>query len=78
MKRYTITIKDNETDNEKEYEAIDYIFACVIKKEKGINYSDGSFSSSQYFDLTRLHLQTSEMILQVFRENAKKVKEESQ
>jgi hypothetical protein len=75
MSRYTITIKDNETNKEKEFEAIDYIFACVIRKEKGLNYADGSFSNSQYFDLTRLHLQTSEMILQGFRENNKKNEE---
>ena len=77
MKRYTITIKDNETNKEKEFNAIDYIFACTVKKEKGINYSDASFSSSHYFDLTRLHLQMSELLLKGFRETNKEIIKEN-
>lgn len=77
MNRYTIIIKDNKTNEKEEYNAIDYIFACVVKKEKGINYSDGSFSPSYYFDLTRLHLQMSEYLLKGFRENNKKTIEDN-
>ena len=77
MKRYTITIKDNETNEEKEFEAIDYIFACNVKKEKGINYASASFSPSNYFDLTRLHLQMSEFLLNGFRETNKEIIEEN-
>ena len=75
MIKYEIIIKNMETGKEETFEAIDYIFACIIKKENGINYSDGSFSPSKYLDLTRLHLQMSELILKGFRENIKENKD---
>ena len=68
MKKYTITIRDNETKEEITIDCKLFILTANLKKEEEVMVSDVRISPGDYLDLTRLQLLSASHLHNAFVE----------